>query len=93
MLTPGIAAQVPAPYLALHPDDVEALGIGSGDQVELKVGGTVYRLPVLPKPELPRGLAGLPAGLPGLAGMTLPAWSKSSKRQVVLTVQHGQELS
>ena len=38
-----------------------------------------YRLPVQLKAELQRGVAGLPVGLPGLAGIALPAWGKVTK--------------
>jgi NADH-quinone oxidoreductase subunit G len=39
----------------------------------MKVDGAAYILPAKIKAELPPGIAGLPAGLPGLAGIALPA--------------------
>ena len=44
----------------------------------------VYWLPVRFKPELQRGTAGLPAGLPGLgslAGIALPACGQNNERE------------
>jgi NADH-quinone oxidoreductase subunit G len=38
-----------------------------------------HALPVKLAPELPRGLAGVPAGIPPFAGFDLPAWSRISR--------------
>jgi len=73
MLTPGIAQRAPRPYLAVNRHDAEHLQAADGDEVELSLGGTVYRLRLLSMAGLPRGLAGIPAGLPGLRGLDLPA--------------------
>jgi NADH-quinone oxidoreductase subunit G len=76
-LAPAVAERIPAPYLALSPDDATRLGIAAGESVELRLAGSSYRLPVSLRPALARGVAGLPAGLPGLRGMvTLPAWGE-----------------
>jgi NADH-quinone oxidoreductase subunit G len=76
-LAPAIVERVPAPYLALSPDDAARLGITAGESVELRLAGSSYRLPVSLRPVLARGVAGLPAGLPGLRGViTLPAWGE-----------------
>jgi NADH-quinone oxidoreductase subunit G len=76
-LAPAVVERVPAPYLALSPDDAARLGIAAGESVELWLADSSYRLPVSLRPALARGVAGLPAGLPGLQGMvTLPAWGK-----------------
>ncbi|MEO8741534.1 MAG: NADH-quinone oxidoreductase subunit NuoG [Casimicrobiaceae bacterium] len=78
-LAPGIAVLAAKPYLALNPDDAAELGVDTGDETQLRLGGTNYRLPGLLKPELQRGVAGLPVGLPGLVGIALPAWGKVTK--------------
>jgi NADH-quinone oxidoreductase subunit G len=75
VLTPGVAELAPKPYLALHPEDAARLPVGEGEEIELAPGGVLRRLPVRLMPSLPRGVAGLPVGLPGLTGITLPAWS------------------
>jgi NADH-quinone oxidoreductase subunit G len=57
-LAPAVAERVPAPYLALSPNDVARLGIAAGESVELRLAGNSYRLPVSLRPALPRGVAG-----------------------------------
>lgn len=80
VLAPGIATLSAKPYLALHPADAEELGWNAGDDAELHLGRTTYRLPVQLRPDLRRGMAGLPAGLPGLEGMVLPAWGEIARK-------------
>src|ERR687891_562682 len=66
-----------AAILACGPDDATKLGIAAGESMELRLVDSSYRLPVSLRPALARGVAGLPAGLPGLRGMvTLPTWGK-----------------
>lgn len=74
--TPGIAELAPEPYLALNADDARALGLEAGHVTELTVGGATYPLPVRLSTALPRGVAGVPAGLPAVAGLALPAWTR-----------------
>lgn len=76
LVAPAIAERAPTPYVALHPNDAAELHVGPGDEVELILAGTVYRLPVQLKSVLPRRVAGLPAGLPDLQGIMPPAWSR-----------------
>jgi len=49
---------------------------GRAAQAELVLDGDLYRLPVCIDPALPSGTAGLPVGLPGIAGLRLPAWGE-----------------
>jgi NADH-quinone oxidoreductase subunit G len=74
-LAPAVAARAPRAALALHPEDAAALGLGADGVAELSLGGAAVRLPVATDPTLPRGTAGVPAGMPGLIGVALPAWS------------------
>lgn len=68
--SPAIASLAPQPYVALGVEDAAQLAVSAGQEVS--VAGR--RLPVKIMPELPRGVAGLPAGLaPGIP--PLPAWS------------------
>ncbi len=78
-LAPGIAELSPQPYVALGPEDAAELGLGAGDAAQVQVGGACHELPVQIKPELQRGVAGLPAGLAGLAGLALPASGSLTK--------------
>ncbi|MEW6612652.1 MAG: NADH-quinone oxidoreductase subunit NuoG [Pseudomonadota bacterium] len=75
-LAPAVAERAPAPYLALNAADAAALGIGDGGLATVRLASGPQRLPVRIRPELPAGLAGLPLGLPGLVGITLPAWAR-----------------
>ncbi len=83
VLTPGIHELAPQPYLALSPADAEGLGVVEGDPLALapaedggslspEAGGLVARL----LPSLPRGVVGVPAGLPGLAGVRAGGWCR-----------------
>lgn len=76
---PSIAQLAPKPYVALNAADAERLKVQEGVQVELSLGGTVKKLPVVVQPDLPEGIAGLPAGLVLLEGNGLPAWSRLSR--------------
>ena len=68
---PGIAQLSPEPYVALNPEDAAAFG----SEAEL-LG---HRLPVTTARDLPRGLAGVPAGIPPFEGLDLPMWSRISR--------------
>jgi NADH-quinone oxidoreductase subunit G len=72
LASPGIAELVPPTYVALNAEAAKRLGVEAGAQIKVTLAGVVYILPVKIKAELPPGLAGLPIGLPGLAGITLP---------------------
>jgi NADH-quinone oxidoreductase subunit G len=78
ILTPGIAELAPAPYLALNPQDAEGLQIDDGTQVDLNIRGATQRLPLKRMSKLPRGVAVVPVGLPGLPMIGLPAWGTVS---------------
>ncbi|MFA9460875.1 NADH-quinone oxidoreductase subunit NuoG [Thiohalorhabdus methylotrophus] len=72
----AVAERMPAPYLAVHPEDATGAGFEpSGEAwVLLEVDGKSFSLPLRPETGLARGLAGLPVGLPGMAPADLPAW-------------------
>jgi NADH-quinone oxidoreductase subunit G len=80
-LSPGVAERSPQPYLALNPDDAVARRVSDGEEVELVMDGAVYRLPVRFHPALPRGVAGLPAGLRELPWAALPGWGRIELNQ------------
>jgi len=70
----GIAELATKPHVAVNSDDFK-----EGAEVEVSCAGGTFRLPVRVRPDLPRGVAGLSAGLPGLAKITLPAWGKIAR--------------
>jgi len=71
-----IAELSPEPYLALNPEDGARLKLHEQQQVELTLGGDVWRLPGLFVSGLPRSVAGLPVGLAGISHIDLPAVGK-----------------
>jgi NADH-quinone oxidoreductase subunit G len=73
MLSPAIAQLAPQPYVALHPEDAASQHVSEGDLARVRLNGTVLDLPVKVMDSLPHGLAGLPAGLPGMKRLALPA--------------------
>ncbi|MEJ2182369.1 MAG: NADH-quinone oxidoreductase subunit NuoG [Nitrospirota bacterium] len=76
---PGIAALAPKPYVALGEEDAQGLGASGGEELLVVLGEATLRLPLVLKPELPRGVAGLPSGLPGLRWMRSPLWGEVRK--------------
>lgn len=81
-LSPGIAERAPSPYVALAPGDSTDLGLEQGDLVKVEIHGEAMQLPVKVVPGLPRGVAGLPVGLQGMAWVELPAWGSLIKTQL-----------
>ncbi len=68
---PAISQLAPQPYVALNPRDAARFG------AEAEVLGQPF--PVIRITELPRGVAGVPAGAPPFAGLEFPMWSRISK--------------
>ena len=75
--SPPVAELAPSPYLALGAADASALHMEDGTgEVEIELGGAKQRLPLKVLPDLPAGIAGIPAGLTIARGEGLPAWSR-----------------
>ena len=66
---PAIAELAPTAHVA-----VNAVDLTDGEEVEVRCVGRTFRLPVRIRPDLPRGVAGLSAGLSPLVGLGLPEW-------------------
>ncbi len=73
---PGIAELVPQLYIALGVGDAQRLHKTEGEPITLAVGDITLSLSLKIVPTLPKGVAGLPVGLPGVPGIALPAWGK-----------------
>jgi NADH-quinone oxidoreductase subunit G len=71
---PGIAELATTPYVAVNADELT-----EGEEVEVRCAGNTFRVPVRIRPDLPRAVAGLPAGVLPLAGCGLPVWGKIVK--------------
>ena len=78
-LAPGIQELASKPYIALNPEDADRLQVQSGGQVSTTLAGKILTLPVQVRSNIPKGIAGLPAGVLPLGGLDLPAWGKVSK--------------
>jgi NADH-quinone oxidoreductase subunit G len=85
-LAPAFAELLAKPYLALNPDDAAELGLAPGDDAQLQLQQhsgqrcpRCYRLPVRLESGLQPGSTGIPAGLPELAGIAMPAWGKVTR--------------
>lgn len=76
---PAVAELAPKPYVALNDEDRARLGLKEGDEVSVMINGSSLKLPVHFRPELPRGVAGLPVGLAASEVQSLSAWVKVSR--------------
>jgi NADH-quinone oxidoreductase subunit G len=74
----SISQLVPRPYLALNPAEASQLGVNAGEQIKVAVEDSLFELEVVLRADLPRGVAGLPARLPPVEGIVLPAFGKLS---------------
>jgi NADH-quinone oxidoreductase subunit G len=81
VLSPGVAELAPGPYVGLSPEDAAPLGVGEGGEVEVTSDGAGQHLAVRLVPGLPKGVAGIPAGLPGSLGLIAPAWVRLARRE------------
>jgi NADH-quinone oxidoreductase subunit G len=75
-LSGPVAARAPVPYVAVRPDEAETLGIPEGPVTVLSIGDQEVALPVAYRPDLPPGVAGVPAGMTSIRGIPLPAWGR-----------------
>jgi NADH-quinone oxidoreductase subunit G len=81
VLAPGIAERLPHPYVVLNLDDLARAGVTAGDAVLVRIGNQSHRLVVHAQPSLPRGIAGLPSGLPALPWLSMPMRIRIQKIQ------------
>ncbi len=77
--SPAVAQRSSKSYVAVNSEDAVQFKIQNGQLLAFEVDGQAYRLPVIISPALPRGVAGLPYGLPGLPFVELPAWGIPKK--------------
>jgi len=67
----GLAELAAKPYVAVNCSD-----LAEGAEVEVSCASGTFRLPIRFRPDLPRGVACLSAGIAPLSGVTMPAWGK-----------------
>ncbi len=95
MLSPAIAERAVNPYIGLNPSDAEKLGLETGSRASLSIEEVTLDLEVRFIESLPAGVAGLPVGLPGLEGISVPAWGSLVKthesESMKVAARHGQD--
>jgi NADH-quinone oxidoreductase subunit G len=72
----GISQLVPRPYVAFHPVEASLHGLKPGEQIRVLVEGSQLELAVVLRADMPRGVAGLSAGISSVEGISLPAFGK-----------------
>ncbi len=72
----SIAQLLPHPYLALNPVEASSIGVKGGEQIKVIIEDSQFEVEVMLRPDLPRGLAGLPVGVPPFEGIQLPIFCK-----------------
>jgi NADH-quinone oxidoreductase subunit G len=81
VLSPGVLARSPKPYLALNPADAKTMGIAGGDEIEITVGDRTHRITATHMESLPEGTAGFPAGIYGADFISYPAWARVQSKE------------
>ncbi|MGH9433821.1 MAG: molybdopterin dinucleotide binding domain-containing protein, partial [Terriglobia bacterium] len=76
---PAVRELVPQPYAALNAEEAAGLGVIEGQSVKISADGTSFELPLQIAKELPKGVVGLPMGLPDFREPLMPAWVSISR--------------
>ena len=72
----GISQLLPRAYLALNPMDAFSAGVKGSEQIKILIQDSQFEVEIMLRADLPRGLAGLPAGVPPFEGIQLPIFCK-----------------
>lgn len=72
LLSPPVAELAPKPYLLISIEDIEKLKVSKDSIVTVIINGITLNLPVKISTGLPKGVAGLPVGLPDFPKLDLP---------------------
>jgi NADH-quinone oxidoreductase subunit G len=75
-IAPAIAERIAKPCLLLNSEDAADLDLAGGEEVTMDLTTGSQPVKVDLDPFLPRGVACLPVGVPGLSWVDLPAWGK-----------------
>ena len=71
----AVAQRVPENYVLINNEDARELHLSPGALLSFDVNRQPYELPVTVSASIPKGIAGMPYGLPGLPFVDLPAWA------------------
>jgi NADH-quinone oxidoreductase subunit G len=69
---------MPRAFVGLNVKEGARMGVKSGEVINVIVGGSTYELELSLRTDIPSGVAVLPAGIPPLEGLALPARGKLS---------------
>jgi NADH-quinone oxidoreductase subunit G len=72
----AIAQLIPQSCLAINTLDASVTGISDGEQIRIAIGDRNYEVEVTLRADMPRGVAGLPAGFPQFKSIQLPTIAK-----------------
>lgn len=72
--SPAVRERIPRAGVVLGARDAAGLRAAPGEPLEVRLPGFSGRLPLEVRPEWPEGVAGFPAGFPGIPAADLPAW-------------------
>jgi NADH-quinone oxidoreductase subunit G len=75
----ALATRIPGNYILINSADAGELKLSQDQELEFDIEGQRYRLPVKISNAIPKNVAGLPFGLPGLPFVELPAWLSFKK--------------
>lgn len=75
----SVAKRVPKAYVMINAEDAAELKIQENQEFTFNIGEHKYRLPVKISAAIPKGVSGLPVGLPGLQFVDLPTWGIINK--------------
>lgn len=71
----AVAKRVPKSYVMINVQDADELNIAPGTELDFEIDRQAYHLPIEISASIPKGVAGMPYGLPGLPFVDLPAWA------------------
>lgn len=74
--TPAVAERMPAPYIMLCPEDAQRYQVAENHQLQIAIDGHPYTLTVKLNPAMQKGIAGVPAGMPGIGISETPVIAK-----------------
>ncbi len=76
---PAVRELIPQPYVSLNAEEATGLGVVEGQMLQVGVNGSQFQLPLKVAKELPKGVVGLPVGLPDFKEWPMPAWVNLSR--------------
>ena len=79
----AVGKRVPKSYVLVNAEDARQLGLARGQILSFEVNRQAYQLPLEISGAIPKGVAGMPYGLPGLPFIDVPAWA------ILKDISHG----